>query len=395
MAALSAASPRNICVLCEHARSGPVKLSRYWIVPAALILPVALLLQSLVTFRELNRMRSVYLRSQAATLAARLENLPEGAVESLADEEPALVDLEILTRSDDASRDLGALWEGRELYRTAEVKVDGEPVFRAWVPFHSPGGLRLARIDLATSAADFLTAPARNGLLLSTFTALALLAFSVYAVWSARRKFELEQLARLGRLSATLAHEIRNPLGTVKGFVQLAFEKGGETLGTLLEPALSEIARLEALVSDLLTYGRPRSPERKTLQWAEMARDLGAHFPRASIQTTDFEFRTDADMLKQILLNLLRNAAEAADEGAVRLSVSPGARHIRMAIEDNGPGIPQQVRRRLFEPFLTTKASGTGLGLSIARKLTELLEGRIAVMSRKPSGTRVELTFPR
>jgi signal transduction histidine kinase len=394
-------------------------ISRYLWPLVVAALPLALLVSSLVTFREFQEMKQVYLRNQAALIAGRLETLPperftEG-LESLAAEEPSVVDIRVFTREEKSpeSAVIEPIWRGQELFKVQELRVDGEGIFRVYVPFHWRSELRVARIDLAVSAADSLVAHARHNVLIASVSSLALLLLSIYALWSARRaerlqrrQLELEHLAHLGTLSAVLAHEIRNPLGTIKGFAQLAAEKADPATTALLEPILAEIRRLEKLVADLLLYGRPPAPSLRSTEWQALAAELEAYAReaigqrpiRCTASGEAWRFQTDPDLLKQALLNLVRNSVEALEEtggGEVRLKASRGSGGgLVIAVEDNGPGLPEQVRARLFEPFQTTKASGTGLGLSIARKLVAALGGRLELTPLNPHGTRAQLVFP-
>jgi signal transduction histidine kinase len=394
--------------------------TRYLLLPATLGLPLVLLFYALLTSRELNEMKAVYLRDRAATIAARLETLPpeelRGSLpERLANEEPALVDVEVFDTPSETGGNsaLEAIWRGRELFRIEETTAGGQKVFRAYIPFHSESRLHVARIDLADAATDFLLAHARHNLLVAVVAGFALLLLSLYALWSARRtailekrQLELEHLAHLGKMSAILAHELRNPLGTIKGFAQLACEKADARVAALLSPILGEIRRLEKLATDLLLYGRPREPVLRPAEWPVLAKQLQAH-ARAAMgeKAIRFEwadqplrFETDSDLLHEALLNLVRNSVEAVDatqDAEVRLSIEQTSGGLMIAIQDNGPGIAEEVRARLFEPFVTTKASGTGLGLSIARKLVRSLGGELRLVAAQPRGTRAELMFPR
>jgi signal transduction histidine kinase len=388
-----------------------------------LAVPLVLLVSSFLTFREFNEMRGLYFRNRAATIAARLETLPpdqlsEGVVDLLAAEEPALVDLVVFEAPGQArqapdSAILDAIWSGRELFRTQEITVNGANLFRAYVPFHSQSRLRVARIDLEATAADFLLVHARHNLLVAVFSGLVLVLLSFYFVWSLRRaarlerrQLELEHLAQLGKLAAVLAHEIRNPLGTIKGFAQLAREKAASAVATLLDPALEEIRRLENLVNHLLLYGRPREPVMRLVEWDQIAGQLEV-YARELIGDRSIRFlrggepwklRTDLDLLRQALLNLTRNSIEALTEtsgGEVRLVAQRAERgQFVISVEDDGPGIPESVRGKIFQPFVTTKASGTGLGLSISRKLVTSLGGSLELRSVHPRGTKAELVFP-
>jgi signal transduction histidine kinase len=284
-------------------------------------------------------------------------------------------------------------------------------MLRVWVPFHSAGNLRIARMELDREAADYLVRHTTRHLAVSFAASLALVSFTLYFLWSERRairferrQYELEHLAQLGKMAAVLAHEIRNPLGTIKGFVQLALEKADAPVTGLLGPVTNETARLETLVNDLLAYGRPRNPERRRVSWDEIASHVETHATEA-IAGRGLRFvregsldgiETDPDLLGQVLLNLVRNSIEAVGqeaEGEVRLVAESAGKGYRITVEDNGPGLPVEVRERLFEPFFTTKANGTGLGLSIARRLTEALGGRLEIGDRQPRGTKARLVF--
>jgi len=204
-----------------------------------------------------------------------------------------------------------------------------------------------------------------------------------------------------------LAHEIRNPLGTIKGFAQLAGERAGPAVQALLEPILSETARLEELVNELLLYARPQQPALRRTPWRETVAAIEAHArqligQRAIAFHADapaLEWETDPNLLQQALLNLVRNAVEAIpdpDGGEVRIELRRlDAGGVAIAVIDNGPGLSSEVRRRLFEPFFTTKASGTGLGLSITRKLAQALGGDFTIRPAAPRGAEAVLSFPR
>lgn len=194
-------------------------------------LPLVLLFSSVRTLRELDEQRAIYLRHRVSLVVSRLESLDpamdaEAIRERLGEDEPYLEDLRIFTHPDQpGGPDLAAIWQGQELFRTELTST----VFRAHVPFHSTGGLRIARIDLNPAAAEFLLLHGRHNVIVSSIGGLVLVLLSVYSLWAMRRaarlqvrQLELEHLAHIGKMSAVLAHEIRNPLGTIKGFVQLA-----------------------------------------------------------------------------------------------------------------------------------------------------------------------------
>jgi len=394
-------------------------LSRLLLPVVIVALPLVLLLSAVRTFEELDEQKAVYLRNRVAMIAGRLENLPASetasvAFEQLSQDEPSLIGLGLIERgrTGDEPR-LQPIWDGQELFRTGFIRGGGEAVFRAYVPFHSSAGLRIARIDLDGRAADFLVVHARHNIIVASVGAVVLVVLSLYGIWATRRaallemqRMELEHLAHIGKMAAVLAHEIRNPLGTIKGFAQLAVEKTDASVRPLLAPILSETWRLEGLVNDLLLYGRPPAPSIRMAKWEETLVPLRAHAQQI-IGARDIRFVTDdlgleweADphLLQAALLNLIRNAVEAigdAPGGEVRLEVHhQGPKGLTLSVIDNGPGLSDAARSRLFEPFFTTKASGTGLGLAITRRLAQSLGGELSINPGRPEGTEAILRFP-
>jgi two-component system sensor histidine kinase HydH len=278
-------------------------------------------------------------------------------------------------------------------------------VFRAFVPFHEAGKLRVARIDIDVASADFLLEHARHNVLIATISGAALVLLAGYALWALRRlageekrHLEMAHLAHLGEMAAVLAHEIRTPLATIKGFTQLAIEKAGEGARPMLSPVITETQRLERLVTDLLLYGRPPQPVLVDCSWQEIAELLSDAAATVRIERAPLHFRADAGILRHVLTNLIRNAAEAvaADRnGWVRVSAEASDATVILAVEDNGPGIQGDAAEKVFDSFFTTKSFGTGLGLPIAKRLTESLGGNLKLKSRVGGGVRAEVRLPR
>jgi len=392
-------------------------LQRLLLPLAVAALPVVLLYSSMQTFRELDAQRSVYLRHRVSLLAARLENLspgatPEAVREVLAENEPYLLDVLVISRG--AAGDTAGLepmWNGRELFRTGDPVRAPARTFRAYVPFHTGGGLHIARIDLDPAAADFLLVHARHNLVVAFLSGLALVLLSLFSVYAMRRaaklqvrQIQMEHLAHIGKLAAAMAHEIRNPLGTIKGFVQLAGERTDPATREMLRPAVAEAERLERLVSDLLAYGRPPAPVLTTVDWREIAARISAHARQSiagrpislAVSETDAQWRSDPALLEQILLNLVRNAIEAippATPGEVRVELDPNADGLTISVLDTGTGFLPDTAGRLFEPFFTTKASGTGLGLAVSRGLVRALGGELKLQRRTTGGTAAVIRF--
>ncbi len=379
---------------------------------AVAALPLVLLYSSLKTFHEIDLQRGVYLRDRVALLAARLENLPETAsseelAEALSQDEPYLTGLRVITRggSGDAP-ELAPIWEGRELFRTQTVPGRSGAIYRAYIPFHTAEGVRIACLDLDSAAADFLVVHARHNVIVASLSGLALVLLSVYSLWAMRRaarfrerQLEMEHLAHIGKMAAVLAHEIRNPLGTIKGFTQLAAERAEPSVRDLLAPALAETERLETLVHDLLAYGRTPLPQPRAAAWEEIALRVASHARQLIgerpielvVAEARFRWETDPELLGQALLNLVRNAVEAIPEASpgqvrveARLTPKGG---VVISVADTGSGISDEALGRLFEPFFTTKAFGTGLGLAITKKILASLGGSLELRRRGQGGT--------
>lgn len=372
------------------------------------VLPVLLIVSAFRTYAALDEQKDTYLRSRAAAIAARLETLaadPDWR-QTLLETETGVVDAGIVER-ESSPTDLSPLWAGAELFRT-ERTGGTEPRFRAWVPFHVPGSrtLKVARIDLDARSADFLVEHATHHLWIVAAGAAMILALSLITIRSVqaaaraeRRRMEMEHLAQLGEMSAVLAHEIRNPLGTIKGFAQLLGESKGD--GGMVAPILAETERLERLVSDLLAYGRPAQPAYRQVDSREigewMGRQGSRHPERLECEVEPVTVETDAALLEQGLLNLLNNALEATEsmpDGKVRFVVRGEGATVVFRVEDNGPGLSAEAQRHLFRAFHTTKASGTGLGLSITRRLAQSLGGTLEIDNRRGGGAAAEIRLP-
>jgi signal transduction histidine kinase len=208
----------------------------------------------------------------------------------------------------------------------------------------------------------------------------------------------LRPLAEMGRMAATVAHEIRNPLTGISANAELLRE-------TLTDPAdiesvdiiLGEVERLGRLVSDLLHYSRERPVDRKPLDLGWLARTTvemsQADARKKQIKVDhvgDGVAQGDAELARQGLLNVLRNAIQACPEGgAVRLEVAHGA----IAIHDTGAGVPDSLRATLFDPFVTGRTRGLGLGLTVARRCLERQGGRLDLTATGPTGTTFTLSW--
>jgi signal transduction histidine kinase len=227
-----------------------------------------------------------------------------------------------------------------------------------------------------------------------------------------RRLVQAEKLASIGRLSATIAHEIRNPLTSVKLNIQRIAESEHldeierEHLGICQEG----VGQIEKFIKELLDFtrvpelARERFPLDQVLEESlKMLKDAFRQ-KRVTVEKSYAQglppANVDGDRLRQVFLNLLRNAFEAVDEGG-RISVSLAAgggeegRTYLVRISDNGAGIPEKDRENIFEPFFTTKSSGFGLGLANARKIVEQHGGSVRVVGKRGRGSAFVVILPR
>lgn len=218
-----------------------------------------------------------------------------------------------------------------------------------------------------------------------------------------------QRLATVGRLAAGVAHEIRNPLSSIKGFATYFQERYRENAqdAKVASILIQEVDRLNRVVSQLLEFSRPISVLPRPVRLSRLIGDAvkliepQAREKAVTVQTDlpagAEEVRLDPDRLSQVLLNLLLNALEAMAPGGL-LTVSAGetadGRRLAIRVSDTGGGIRPEDLSHVFEPYFTTKPSGTGLGLAIAHNIVEALGGDIGVVSRPGAGTTFTLRLP-
>jgi two-component system sensor histidine kinase PilS (NtrC family) len=229
----------------------------------------------------------------------------------------------------------------------------------------------------------------------------------VHALEETRRRHE--RLAAVGRVAAGIAHEIRNPLAAMRGSIQVlsAEANGDPAQAELMEIVLRESDRLNRIITDFLTYARPRQVELAETDLREPLREtftLLRHSPETRPDhriEEDFpekpvRVRADAAALRQVFWNLARNALQAMPAGGTlraEMSRTEGGR-IRISFADTGDGMTPEQVERLFEPFSSSRAGGTGLGLSIAYQIVRDHGGTINVRSREGHGTTIIIELP-
>lgn len=225
------------------------------------------------------------------------------------------------------------------------------------------------------------------------------------------RMRERDRLAALGEMAAGLAHEIRNPLGAIKGAAQCLDPKRlpGED-GEFLEVIVDEVNRLNGVVTAFLDYARPLKQNFGPTDLNEVVsrtmRLIQNEIPAAIETQVELMMELprvdgDAEQLKQVLINLVQNAIQAIGTGPGRIEIRTMRGDLRgssdaveVRVQDSGPGIPPEQQPHIFVPFFTTKEKGTGLGLAICQRIVKSHGGTIGVASRPGEGTAFVLRFP-
>jgi two-component system sensor histidine kinase PilS (NtrC family) len=214
-----------------------------------------------------------------------------------------------------------------------------------------------------------------------------------------------EKWAAIGELSANIAHEIRNPLASLRGSIEMLKEgKIPERhRDKLMEIAISEMQRLNNIVTDFLTYSRPRQLEIQKTDIHGLLRDTLSLLENTGQNITVRQafdgamiVPVDPEAIRQVFWNLGTNAVDAMDRGGtLTVSTQEFPDRVSIVFSDTGPGISQEDLVRIFYPFYTTKEGGTGLGLSIAYRIVEEHKGSLTAQSTSGIGTRFEIILPK
>lgn len=229
----------------------------------------------------------------------------------------------------------------------------------------------------------------------------------------ALRQSRTQRLAELNQLMIGLAHEVRNPLNAVRLNLYTAdrvfrgeAELEGEEISAMLGESVREIERVDSLMTVLLGYARADAVEISTIDVGREIRSvcqfLGPAFQASGIRLetdvpdVDCLARAGRGQIRQVLLNLLNNAKDAVPSagGRIRISLERSVKSIQVRISDNGEGIAQEYREKLFSPFFSTKEHGTGLGLALVRSLMERSGGQAECVRAEPGGCEFLMTWP-
>ena len=218
-----------------------------------------------------------------------------------------------------------------------------------------------------------------------------------------------QRLASVGRLAAGVAHEIRNPLSSIKGFATYFKERYPDRPDDqqTADIMIQEVDRLNRVVGQLLEFAKPVSVKPKPISLQALLNDSiklikdRAAEKGISVQTQNNtqvdEARIDPDRINQVLLNLYLNAIDSMESGGeLKVEISSDGQHrdVVIQVSDTGGGISRENLSKIFEPYFTTKSTGTGLGLAIAHNIIEAMGGKITVESDKEVGTTFSIALP-
>ncbi|REJ88587.1 MAG: hypothetical protein DWQ35_19735 [Planctomycetota bacterium] len=333
------------------------------------------------------------------------------------------------------NRALGDRWYDRVVTDVGDDVVEtdgkilssGEPAYDIRLPIEVNGqqigsyheGLSIAWVDQRVSE---LRGPIVRQCMLMIGGILVLVALSVVSlsfiirrrssIELARDAAELRRVAELGQIAAGLAHEIRNPLHAIRLNLHTfrrtyhgEAELDSNEIVEMIDQSSSEIDRLEHLMNELLGFASPKEAREEvidltmelktTLDFIEqelLHRNVNV---RADFPSTPVRVRMDPGRLRQILLNLLVNAQDAVEEGGeIRMAVRRVGSRAEVVVSDNGPGVSEAERERIFEPFYSTKSSGSGLGLPMVRRFVEEAHGTIQCEGKESDGATFRITLP-
>jgi len=287
-------------------------------------------------------------------------------------------------------RDITEIGEGR-------LRVESRMRLRSW------NGAWGVVLELEPIQSQAVHGAAGRTLMIGAIAALTLLGVAMVLV---RRELRRQaddrlrererRLASLGEMSAILAHEIKNPLASLKGNAQLlaAMLPVGEKPRSKAERVVDETIRLEKLVNDLLAFVRTGQITRSDTEVVALVHDASArHGDAIAIDAPPgLAWSLDGDRMRQVLSNLFDNAIHAG--APVRATVRGGDR-LTIEIADSGPGIPDDVRDKIFEPFFTSKTQGTGLGLALSQRIVEQHGGTLSVTNGATGGAVFRIEIPR
>jgi two-component system sensor histidine kinase HydH len=294
--------------------------------------------------------------------------------------------------------------------RTYVTLGTDERVFVLDFPVHIRDSERILRLALHTYRVEGIIRQARLHVFGMLFIISVLWVVGYFFIRASRHSDELrmkmaerERFAVIGEMASVLAHEIRNPLGSIKGFAQYLKEQNTDnrTQGTdSLDIIVSESKRLEDLTEDLLMYAKPMEVKSEDFDVLDLMNeviktiqnrkdvDINVSVPAG------ITIKSDSDKLKQIFMNILQNAVDAESK-AIDIKAEFMNDKVAISISDDGCGMSHEIKENVFKPFFTTKTKGTGLGLAIVDKLTKAIGGEIELKSEPQKGTVLKIVIPK
>lgn len=287
----------------------------------------------------------------------------------------------------------------------------GEKFMGAYAPVKNVDGFLTAVLVIEAKAGFFsVLGRLRNRLLLFSFINLALIMLTALFLFRLIQRSmhyqaalkDQEHLVELGTMAASVAHELRNPLGVIQGTNDVIKKKYHANNDALFTYIPDEIKRLNRLIDDFLTFSRSPKLTIDTLQLEPLTKHLRQSLPKEMqkrltlSELPQSKIQSDGQLLEQALFNVILNAFQASGKKkAVYLNISsPKKNRLRFEIIDQGPGIPRELQNRIFSPFFTTREQGTGLGLAITKRIIEHLKGTIALSARPTKGAGFIIEIP-
>lgn len=372
-------------------------MSRWGLIGAAVLMGVALLATVYAITRGVEDASDTLIRGQASTYHGAIRSLIRRRTPTEAEVAEFLEQLEpegvryiavfkagLTIDAGDPPDDAAALKAWAREHRREGPQRIGDRVRIGFMPHQRFAARRAGWIlEFVPRDAAALTRDARRGLAVGAVVAVALLLIAIALIRfflrqeALERKLEHERrLASLGEMSAVLAHEIRNPIASLKGNAQLLVRmlSDADKPRTKAERVVDEAGRLERLTNDLLEFARSGAIDRTPVDPAEMLADVaGRTEGHIELETAEAPPRwsLDARRMRQVLGNLLENAVDAGAGAPVTASVTESRGQLVYSVRDRGAGIAAEDLERVFEPFYTRKTRGTGLGLAVSRRLVE------------------------
>lgn len=302
----------------------------------------------------------------------------------------------------------GNLIDNAEPYYHYLTLGTGETVFISDTKILLKNRPYILRVALHTYPAEAALRTARMHLLFMITVVIVLVAGGVFSSLLVGRiekmQAKMQQLEHLSVVSKILAHEIRNPLGSIKGFAQYLMKKITDpSLNDHLNIIVKESLRLERLTDELTVYANPSKIIETEVELDKFFSEVILPF-REKFEDIKFnieipeslKIRTDADKLKQIFVNIIQNAVDALEfssEREISVKALKTNGKIKVEVVDTGTGMDEETLNQATEPFFTTKSKGTGLGLAIVKRLCEVLKIDFEIKSKKGQGTKVCLSI--